>query len=193
MSGVAKQLYDALDSALLWIQMNDEFPLKRQKRQTVIDFCAAALAAYKENNMPLSDQALTEAISATRFAPKVTPNDVNAVIKSESYYTPPDHPQVTICILTTYIKDFVVVGVNEGPVNPANFDAEIGQALARQKAIDQLWPLMGFLFAYVQSEKARVLFDELPAQPLSPSLHESSYYQATDGGKNPNYIDSQGE
>ncbi len=29
-------------------------------------------------------------------------------------------------------------------MSAANFDAELGRKLARQKAIDQIWPLMGY-------------------------------------------------
>lgn len=50
---------------------------------------------------------------------------------------------VTICamVLRNGIK---IIGVNEGPVSPENFDPEMGRRLARQKAIDQIWPMMGY-------------------------------------------------
>ena len=50
---------------------------------------------------------------------------------------------ITICILITR-NGTKVVGVNEGPVSPENFDAELGRKYARQKAIDQLWPMLGY-------------------------------------------------
>jgi hypothetical protein len=31
-----------------------------------------------------------------------------------------------------------------GVASPENFNAEIGRKVARQKAIDQIWPLMGY-------------------------------------------------
>jgi hypothetical protein len=40
---------------------------------------------------------------------------------------------------------FKVVGVNEGPVSPKNFDATVGKSMARQKAVDQIWALEGYL------------------------------------------------
>ena len=50
---------------------------------------------------------------------------------------------VTICVLILR-NGTKIVGVNEGPVSPENFDPEIGRRYAREKAIDQVWPLLGF-------------------------------------------------
>lgn len=50
---------------------------------------------------------------------------------------------VTFCVLI--LKNGMrVVGVNEGPVFSDNFDAEIGRKYARQKAVDQIWPMLGY-------------------------------------------------
>ena len=72
---------------------------------------------------------------------KVTAADLEAEIANEQYAT--IAPRTTVCTLTVK-NGFVLVGVNEGPVDPANFDAEQGKKYARQKALDQLWPLLGF-------------------------------------------------
>lgn len=72
---------------------------------------------------------------------KVTAADLEAEIANEQYAT--IAPRTTVCTLTVK-NGFVLIGVNEGPVDPANFDAEQGKKYARQKAIDQLWPLLGF-------------------------------------------------
>ena len=50
---------------------------------------------------------------------------------------------VTICAILLR-NGHKIVGVNEGPVSAANFDADIGRVMARQKAIDQIWPLLGY-------------------------------------------------
>lgn len=51
--------------------------------------------------------------------------------------------QITICVII--LKNTMkVVGVNEGPVSESNFDSEIGKKIARQKAIDQIWPMLGY-------------------------------------------------
>lgn len=101
-------------------------------------------------------------------APRITPADIEANIASEHYFTalqgarmdvldaiqgdslthlsPPLEPALgllTFCVLLLR-NGHRIVGVNEGPVSAANFDAELGRKLARQKAIDQIWPLMGY-------------------------------------------------
>ena len=92
--------------------------------------------------------------------PRVTPFEVEAHIRSEFYFTAEQGvlgeselgtrpaswtnlDQVTICvlILTNGTK---IVGVNEGPVSRENFKADLGRQYARQKAVDQIWPLLGF-------------------------------------------------
>lgn len=56
---------------------------------------------------------------------------------------PPELGMVTFCVLIT-TNGTKLVGVNTGPVSAANFDAELGRNLARQAAIDQLWPMLGY-------------------------------------------------
>lgn len=99
-------------------------------------------------------------------APRITPADIEANIASEHIFNAgmadvaqkildwtitdeearqPRSPldMVTICVLVLR-NGHRIVGVNEGPVSAANFDAELGRKLARQKAVDQIWPLMGY-------------------------------------------------
>ncbi len=98
--------------------------------------------------------------------PRVTPAGIEAAIAREYYFTAADgvlgacisdnvpmfedaqEPHsplhmVTCCLLITH-NGAKLFGVNEGPVSPENFDADMGRRMARQKAIDQLWPLMGY-------------------------------------------------
>lgn len=49
---------------------------------------------------------------------------------------------LTICLITMK-NGFTVIG-KAAPADPANFDAELGRKFAREDAIRQLWPLMGF-------------------------------------------------
>jgi hypothetical protein len=51
--------------------------------------------------------------------------------------------QVTLCVLILR-NGCKVIGVNYGAIDPADFDAELGRAAAREEAIDQCWPLLGF-------------------------------------------------
>ncbi len=107
-----------------------------------------------------SDPGIEREIQAKGLtAPRITPADIEANIAGEHFHTPSDYTigcgfnigqfdaekikRHTICVLTLR-NGFTVVGVNEGPVSAANFDAELGRKLARQKAIDQIWPLMGY-------------------------------------------------
>lgn len=92
-------------------------------------------------------------------APRITPADIEANIVGEHYHWPSDYTigcganigtfdvekikRHTFCILTLK-NGFTVVGVNEGPVSATNFDRDIGRKMARQKAVEQIWPLMGY-------------------------------------------------
>lgn len=109
-----------------------------------------------------ADQAIEQEIQAKGLAaPRVTPKDLEA-IASKHYFTAAEgvygaqlcqgeRPSldeqglkyVTICVLTTK-NGTKLVGVNEGPVSPENFNAEIGRRLAREKAIDQLWLMLDY-------------------------------------------------
>ena len=109
-----------------------------------------------------SDQQAEQAIvqAGANVAPRVTPADIEAQIRSEFYFTAADGvlgesemgtrpaawtnlDQVTICVLILR-NGTKVVGVNEGPVSRENFSAEIGRQYARQKAFDQIWPMLGY-------------------------------------------------
>lgn len=96
----------------------------------------------------------------TQLAPRVTPADIEANIVSEFYFSAADgvlgesdmgtRPApwtnldlITICVLITK-NGTKLVGINEGPVSRQNFDAQIGRSMARAKAVDQIWPLMGY-------------------------------------------------
>jgi hypothetical protein len=97
--------------------------------------------------------------SEIQTAPRITEADVEGAIASEWYinagdgvvpddFQPPvpaKHQlrQVTICVLVLR-NGYKLVGVNEGPVSADNFNAEIGRKYARQKAVDQVWPLLGY-------------------------------------------------
>lgn len=48
----------------------------------------------------------------------------------------------TLC--TIVLKNgFVVIG-KAAPADPANYDAELGRKFAREDAIRQIWPIMGY-------------------------------------------------
>lgn len=93
-------------------------------------------------------------------APCVTPADIEAEV-THTYYINvgethrsrwPDpsaaeetHPSVdllTICVLVLR-NGFTVIG-ESACASPENFDAEIGHRIARENAVQKIWPLLGF-------------------------------------------------
>lgn len=102
---------------------------------------------------------------ASAQGPSVTRQDIEDAIASEQYFTAGDGvigrfddnevsrvvseaelnalDQITICVL--FLKNgHKITGVNEGPISPENFDPQLGKTFARQKAIEQIWPLLGY-------------------------------------------------
>lgn len=98
-------------------------------------------------------------------APRVTPQDVEASIASEHYFTADEgvigerffdgaysdelrggRPEclrlLTFCVLVLD-NGFTVTG-ESACASPENFDAEIGRKVARQNAVSKVWPLLGF-------------------------------------------------
>lgn len=101
-------------------------------------------------------------------APRVTPADIEAEIVSEHYFTAYDGRQgaimhetylgrerpagdgsdLTPLTLLTFAvlvlrNGFTVTG-ESACASPENFDAEIGHKIARQNAVNKVWPLLGF-------------------------------------------------
>lgn len=130
--------------------------------------------------MSHSDDAIEREIVAKGLtAPRVTPDDIKANIASEHYFTAQDgkrgaaergaaigvYPELellTFCVLVL-ANGFTVTG-KSACASPENFDAEIGKKIAREDAIQQLWPLMGYalkerLFraSLIQCEVGKVL------------------------------------
>lgn len=91
-------------------------------------------------------------------APRITPADIEANIEAEYYFTAADgahgaDPErripasssthlLTFCVLVLR-NGFTVTG-ESACASPENFDAEIGKKIARQNAIQKVWPLMGY-------------------------------------------------
>lgn len=94
----------------------------------------------------MTDQGIESEIQEKGLtAKRVTLELLNAAIQDEEYYQP-GGKKVTVCYLTME-NGFIVTG-ESAPVSEANFDAELGKKIARQNAVDKLWPLMGFHLAY---------------------------------------------
>ena len=107
-------------------------------------------------------------IAAVSAAPRVTPADIEAEIVSEHYFTAHDgragalandtyvgreKPQaddadllpltlLTFCVLI--MKNGFTVTGESACASPENFNAEIGRRIARENAVQKVWPLLGF-------------------------------------------------
>lgn len=108
------------------------------------------------------DQAIEQEIQAKgKTAARITPADIEANIASEHYFTAEDgvgrasrgHTSVggknpcalsllTFCVLV--LKNGFTVTGESACASPENFDAEIGRKIARQNAVQKIWPLMGY-------------------------------------------------
>ena len=117
----------------------------------------------------MNDETIEQEIQAKGLtAPRVTPDDIEANIASEHYFTARDgrrgaiadgtyvgreRPQfgeadlaaldlLTFCVLVLR-NGFTVTG-ESACASPENFDAEVGRKIARQNAMQKIWPLMGY-------------------------------------------------
>ncbi len=102
----------------------------------------------------MSDQEIEQEIQAKGLtAPRVTPADIEANIASEYYFTAADGVAshlvyetslglLTFCVLV--LKNGFTVTGESACASPENFDAELGRKIARQNAINKVWPLMGY-------------------------------------------------
>lgn len=118
-----------------------------------------------------NDSAIEQEIQAKGLtAPRVTPADIEANIASEHYFTAADGlvneimsgmsgacsderlEQIEGAIDTLKLLTFCVIVLRNGftvtgesaCASPENFDAEIGRKIARQNAVQRMWPLMGY-------------------------------------------------
>jgi len=74
------------------------------------------------------------------MSPTVTEEYLKEIVQGEQYFTT---GKTTICVLTLK-NDFEVVGTS-APVSRENFDKEIGEKYAYEKAFQKLWELEGYL------------------------------------------------
>ena len=108
--------------------------------------------------MTATDTLIEQRASA---APRVTPADIEANIANEHYFTAADGARMspdgnwpihnlnigslgllTFCVLVLR-NGFTVTG-ESACASPENFDAEVGRKIARQNAVQKIWPLMGY-------------------------------------------------
>lgn len=117
----------------------------------------------------MSDTKIEQEIQAKGLtAPRVTPADIEANIKEEHYFTAGDAlvhvyqggpawqatstavDLLTFCVLV--LKNGFIVTGESACASPENFDADLGRKIARDNAINKLWPLMGYALKQKLSE-----------------------------------------
>ena len=122
----------------------------------------------------MPDQTIEQEIQAKGLtAPRVTPADIEAAIETEHYFTAGQAvgltsgytPNISLDLLTFCVlvmrNGFTVVG-KSACASPENFNAELGRKIAREDAISQCWPLLGY---ELRSKLAAVPLHE-PAQTV---------------------------
>lgn len=92
------------------------------------------MATDKEIEQEIQDKGLN--------APRVTLDSIEDKIITEDYHVFPG-TTVTVCALTLR-NGYVVIG-HSAAASPKNFDEELGKKIARQKCIDEMWALEGYL------------------------------------------------
>lgn len=109
----------------------------------------------------MSEQTIEQQIRSRGLtAPRVTSVTIEANIASEHYFTAADgiaHQNaknpvhgydttplllLTFCVLV--LKNGFTVTGESACASPENFDVEIGRKIARQKAVEKIWSLMGY-------------------------------------------------
>lgn len=119
-------------------------------------FCATPIT------LPGPDSLEREIQTKASNGPRVTPADIEAEIVGECYFTaadgvfgaamrldgtslPPDDLPLnllTFCVLVLR-NGFAVTG-ESACASPENFNADIGRRIARENAVNKVWPLLGF-------------------------------------------------
>ena len=107
----------------------------------------------------MNNQTIEQKIQAKGLtAPRITPQDIEANITSEHYFTAADGVRgtlsdpivdlstplelLTFCVLVLR-NGFTVTG-ESACASPENFDAELCRKIARQNAVGKIWPLLGY-------------------------------------------------
>lgn len=116
----------------------------------------------------MNDQQIESEIQAKGLtAPRVTPQDIEDNIVSQVFFTAEHGVEgaiacgelharykdahqgngplglLTFCVLV--LKNGFTVTGESACASPENFDAELGRMIAKEHAVNKIWPLLGFL------------------------------------------------
>jgi hypothetical protein len=117
--------------------------------------------------------------AAGRTAPRVSLDDIKANIAGEYFNTAsamfpgaPTHESMellTVCILVLQ-NGFTIIG-KSAPASRENFDPELGQKLAYEDAVRQVWPLMGYALREQLYQQEQGKFDRMEAEMSASNFH----------------------
>lgn len=146
-STIADELYEEGSSLL-------SFLIDINKQNFLIDYIESN---FKEDNMYHNGFQIIEPKTELKDEtpkkyPKLTPDDINNVIKKEEYFNP-EGTTLTICILT--LKNGFQVTGESASASIENFDINIGKKLSKSRAVEQVWKLEGYLL------KEKMYLDEI--------------------------------
>lgn len=97
---------------------------------------------HKGTDMSKDEQAIEAEIKAKVLnAPRISPEDIDAVITGEDYHIFPG-TTLTVCCLKLR-NGFTVTG-ESAAASPENFDVDLGRKIARSNARDKIWALEGY-------------------------------------------------
>lgn len=112
---------------------------------------------------------------------RVTLDQLREKVRRFAFVNPELTPLLTLCVIELE-NGFVVVG-KSAAADPVNFNAELGQKIAYEDALSQVWPLEGYLLRErlywdaqgVEETRATQPIDiqgvdELPADPPAPAV-----------------------
>ncbi len=160
---------------------------------------ASSCAVHNEPAMPAGpcDCSVEAEIQAKgKTAARVTPDDIQREIVGEHYFTAEQgarHPDaknpldfgdipenlglLTFCVLRLR-NGFTVTG-ESACASPENFDADIGRRIARENAVEKIWPLLGFR---LRDQLAGINDPSKAEQVLGEVLSVVQHYLPPDGG-----------
>jgi Phage protein (N4 Gp49/phage Sf6 gene 66) family len=104
----------------------------------------------------MQDKIQEEILAKGLIAPRVTPQDIEDNIQNEYYFTggmgisslnydmiyESSLDLLTFCVLV--LKNGFTVTGESACASPENFDAVLGKKIARQNAVNKIWPVMGY-------------------------------------------------
>lgn len=88
---------------------------------------------------------------ARATAPRVSRIEIETILNEGSLVYDHTYHPLTLCVFR-HPNGFFLVG-HSAPASPENFDKGIGERLALEKVVSQLWPLEGFMLRQKLADK----------------------------------------